>query len=90
MIKHIVSVAALALCAMPAPVSASQRGSDQIIVDVRDLDLSLSADRARADRRITAAIRSLCATPGHRSIEARNAEADCRDQARASVRPLGF
>ena len=91
MFKSIATATVLAAAALaPAAATASVREPAVVSVDVSDLDLSQSADRARADRRITAAVRSLCYTGGPRTISARNAEAACRDAAMASVRPLGF
>lgn len=90
MIKSIVSVTALAVFTLATPLAAAPRANDQITVNVRDLDLQRPADRVRAERRIEAAIRSLCTTSGLRTLDMRNAEAECREMARASVMPIGF
>jgi UrcA family protein len=90
MFKTIITAATIATALVPAAATAAPRDEASVRVDVSDLDLSQPADRARADRRINAAVRSLCYTSGARSVSTRNAEAACRDQALASVRPLGF
>jgi UrcA family protein len=94
MLKSIIApvavAAAIVAAITPAAASAGTREAASITVDVRDLDLTQPADRARADRRVNAAIRSLCNATGERGVAARNAEAACRAEALASVRPLGF
>lgn len=91
MMKSLLSTAAI-LAAIAAPVAASTTPDDvtSIAVDVRDLDLSQPADRARADRRVNAAVRSLCETSGQRTLAARTAEAECKKEALASVRRRSF
>jgi UrcA family protein len=94
MLKSILTRAAFgaALVAAVAPVAATagQRETTTVAVDVSDLNLSNPADRVRAERRVSAAVRSMCATSGARSIATRQTEAACREQALASIRPLGF
>lgn len=94
MLKTIITAAALVTAIAPAAANirdTAQIGTvsntSQISVDVSDLDLAQPADRQRADRRINAAIRSLCDTSGPRPLSVRAAEAACREQAVASVRP---
>jgi UrcA family protein len=90
MFKSIITATALTAAAFaPVAATAGQNDSSRTI-NVSDLDLSNPADRVRAERRITAAVRSLCEGNGARSVAARTAEAACREQAMASVRPLGF
>jgi UrcA family protein len=89
MLKSILIAAAVAASIAPVAATAGQQDINRT-VNVSDLDLSNPADRARAERRINAAVRSLCEGNGARSVAARTAEAACREQAMASVRPLGF
>lgn len=90
MFKTFVTAAGLTIAATSAVAATDAQTTTSIAVDVGDLDLSQPGDRQRADRRITATIRSMCETSGPRTLAIRTAEAVCREQAQASVRPRGF
>lgn len=90
MFKSLLTAAALATVLAPTAAVATPHDTILVEVDVSDLDLANPADQDRADRRVTAAARSICETSGRRSLEVRAAEAACIEQAIASVRPQGL
>ncbi len=83
----IASIAAVATLAIAAPASATL-ANDTATVRLGDLDLTNATHQRRMERRIDAAIRSVCDSRGPVSSATRVAIATCHAEVLAQVQPI--
>lgn len=77
MIRNILIIASICAASTTAPAIASDtQDRVQTIVRTSDLDMSNASDRARLDRRVTSAARTLCAS-GMRGLAAAKEVQQC-------------
>jgi UrcA family protein len=87
MIRTMTLIAAASLAALAAPALAGTSSDGaRTTINVADLDLATTADRARLDTRLRSTINSLC-RPGGRALADQVRAQNCRDTALASVAP---
>ncbi|MHA7820682.1 MAG: UrcA family protein [Erythrobacter sp.] len=77
----------LAVGALAGPVHAGSEPA-RVIVPYADLDLTSSAGQARLDRRLTHAIKRVCAVDRTHSVSAVSQERQCVEERRAEIAPV--
>ena len=85
MLKYLVSAAWLAVAVAPSLATAPQPGLRTVAVGYDDLDLSRAEGRARLDRRIEAAIRTVCGDEGVQGLASSTAVSRCMAETRAAA-----
>ena len=79
------AVATSALLLIPTVATAQTLASASAKVSVNDLDLTVTADRAKLDSRLIRTIGKLCAESGMRGADRRAMENFCIASAKSSV-----
>lgn len=83
--KTLLSLAALAAAFTAMPASAQSAAPTSVAVSTADLDLRSLAGIASLDRRIHAAIRTLCGEASDVDVHGKNAVVRCRTATLAAV-----